>query len=82
MGKVLGYAGICIWGVARAVWFAIHAEPGRRYRRAAEGRCRGCGYDLGGASAGLSVELDGQAWGLGPAHCPECGQSWPRVFPQ
>lgn len=81
-GVVLALVGILSGGVGMAVWLAIHAGPSRWYERGSQGRCRGCGYDLGGVTAGLQVVVDGDPRDPGPANCPECGQVWPLVFPQ
>ena len=81
-GVVLAFVGVLSGGVGMAVWSAIHAGPSRWYERGSQGCCRGCGYDLGGVTAGLQVVVDGDSRDLGPINCPECGQVWPLVFPQ
>lgn len=44
--------------------------------------CKKCGYALDAIPSDRRVTVNGTPRQLGPSNCPECGQSWPLIFPQ
>lgn len=44
--------------------------------------CKKCGYSLDAIPSDRTVVVNGTPRKLGPSTCPECGQSWPLIFPQ
>ncbi|MCC5822785.1 MAG: hypothetical protein LAT64_05345 [Phycisphaerales bacterium] len=79
--RIVGFVAICFGGVGMMLWHAEHERGHHRHNRGSEGRCRRCGYDLGGASSGVRVMVDGVEHDLGVRRCPECSQHWPLIFP-
>jgi hypothetical protein len=69
-----------IWTLVRARFTPI--VPQHALRKAfLNGNCIDCGYDLAGVPDAIDPGLlDGID--IGPAACPECGASWPRVPPR
>lgn len=80
-GRVAAFLVIGFGGVGMMLWHAEHERARHRHNRGSEGRCRRCGYDLGGASSGVRVAVDGVEHDLGARRCPECSQHWPLIFP-